>query len=217
MHCVRSPWYFVFGKQAGITPTYPHPSSPSTPTNRGLKEFPQLLAAARNGFCSSSRSNGSSFSAPHPSQPHSKPTTITSSSHSLRPPPPPPLNLPKKQKQKQQQKQKPSIAEIERAIGVGTDPTSSSSLSSSSSSPSSPFMEFLASTPIGQAESPAERKLREAAEWLVDRTEAHASNGQRILMMVCLKILPVWILLLLVASGVVRLPFHIPFVDDLLS
>nr|CAD1823488.1 unnamed protein product [Ananas comosus var. bracteatus] len=150
---------------------------------------------------------------PIPPNPHSKPTTITSSSHSLRPPPP--LNRPKKQKQKQ--KQKPSIAEIERAIGVGTDPASSSSLSSSSSSSSSSFMEFLASTPIGQAESPAERKLREAAEWLVDRTEAHASNGQRILMMVCLKILPVWILLLLVASGVVRLPFHIPFVDDLLS
>uniref|UniRef100_A0A804KMA3 Uncharacterized protein n=1 Tax=Musa acuminata subsp. malaccensis TaxID=214687 RepID=A0A804KMA3_MUSAM len=42
-------------------------------------------------------------------------------------------------------------------------------------------------------------------------------KGQRILLLVCLNILPVWLLLLLVASGVVKLPFDLPFWNDLIS
>ncbi|EMS51548.1 hypothetical protein TRIUR3_05088 [Triticum urartu] len=39
------------------------------------------------------------------------------------------------------------------------------------------FMELLASTPIGQPESDAERRIREAAEWVVDNTESRAQEG----------------------------------------
>ncbi|XP_008791237.2 probable NAD(P)H dehydrogenase subunit CRR3, chloroplastic [Phoenix dactylifera] len=109
-------------------------------------------------------------------------------------------------------RKQPSVAEVERAIGVASDP-----FQSSSSSSSSPFMDFLSSTPIGQAEGPTERKIRETAEWVADRTESHSRSGQRILMTVSLKILPVWLLLLLVASGVVKLPFDLPFMDDLIT
>ncbi|CAA7397644.1 unnamed protein product [Spirodela intermedia] len=79
------------------------------------------------------------------------------------------------------------------------------------------MLDFWASTPIGQAESPPEKKLREVGEWLVDRTEARGLLGQRILMTVSLYVLPVWVLLVLLASGVVSLPFNVPFLDDLLS
>ncbi|KAG1346996.1 putative NAD(P)H dehydrogenase subunit CRR3, chloroplastic [Cocos nucifera] len=109
-------------------------------------------------------------------------------------------------------RKQPSVAEVERAIGVASDP-----FQSSSSSSSSPFLDFVSSTPIGQAEGPTERKIRETAEWVVDHTEAHARSGQRILMMMSLKILPVWLLLLLFASGVVKLPFDLPFMDDLIT
>ncbi|XP_064939770.1 probable NAD(P)H dehydrogenase subunit CRR3, chloroplastic [Musa acuminata AAA Group] len=108
-------------------------------------------------------------------------------------------------------KQQPSIAEVQKAIGVVDDPFRSPDGASSSSSSSSPFLGFL------QDESPAERKLRKAAEWVVDSTEAQAQSGQRILLLVCLNILPVWLLLLLVASGVVKLPFDLPFWNDLIS
>ncbi|XP_009418386.2 probable NAD(P)H dehydrogenase subunit CRR3, chloroplastic [Musa acuminata AAA Group] len=108
-------------------------------------------------------------------------------------------------------KLQPSVAEVQKAIGVVDDPFRSPDGASSSSSSSSPFLGFL------QDESPAERKLRKAAEWVVDSTEAQAQSGQRILLLVCLNILPVWLLLLLVASGVVKLPFDLPFWNDLIS
>lgn len=86
-------------------------------------------------------------------------------------------------------RKQPSVAEVQRAIGLvddddalrmmkAADPSSSSSSSSSgsSSSPSS-LLDLLSSTPIGQAEGPAERKLREVAEWVVDQTEANAKSG----------------------------------------
>ncbi|CAL9042430.1 unnamed protein product, partial [Musa banksii] len=108
-------------------------------------------------------------------------------------------------------KQQPSVAEVQKAIGVVDDPFRSPDGASSSSSSSSPFLGFL------QDESPAERKLRKAAEWVVDSTEAQAQSGQRILLLVCLNILPVWLLLLLVASGVIKLPFDLPFWNDIIS
>ncbi|CAD5168456.1 unnamed protein product [Musa acuminata subsp. malaccensis] len=68
-------------------------------------------------------------------------------------------------------KQQPSVAEVQKAIGVVDDPFRSPDGASSSSSSSSPFLGFL------QDESPAERKLRKAAEWVVDSTEAQAQSG----------------------------------------
>ncbi|XP_058087170.1 probable NAD(P)H dehydrogenase subunit CRR3, chloroplastic [Magnolia sinica] len=109
-------------------------------------------------------------------------------------------------------KQQPSILEVERAIGAGIfrdqdDPRSDGG---------STFFDLL-STTIGQPEGSAERKLREAGEWIVERTENGSRSGQEILMVVCLKILPLWVFFLLVASGVVQLPFNIPFLDDFLE
>lgn len=40
--------------------------------------------------------------------------------------------------------------------------------------------------------------------------------GQHILMALCLNILPVWLLLLLITSGLIKLPFDAPFLDDLI-
>lgn len=68
-------------------------------------------------------------------------------------------------------KQQPSVAEVQKAIGVVDDAFRSPDGASSSSSSSSPFLGFL------QDESPAERKLRKAAEWVVDSTEAQAQSG----------------------------------------
>ncbi|KAK1279545.1 hypothetical protein QJS04_geneDACA003082 [Acorus gramineus] len=118
-----------------------------------------------------------------------------------------------------QQQQQPSVAEIQRAITSGGSKTTGAGkfgASSGGEGRSSAFMDLLASTPIGMPESSIERKLRETGEWIIDQTEGKSRLGQEILMAVCLKILPVWLLMLLVASGIVKLPFHIPFLDDLL-
>uniref|UniRef100_A0A0F7GZQ3 Chlororespiratory reduction 3 n=1 Tax=Cypripedium formosanum TaxID=53042 RepID=A0A0F7GZQ3_9ASPA len=115
-------------------------------------------------------------------------------------------------------RRRPTSAEIRRAIGVDELPrvNGGSPSSPSSSSSSSPFMDFLATTPIGQSESAAERTVREFAEWFVVRTEAKVVDGARMLMVLCLSILPLWILLFLVASGIIKLPFSLPMVEDLI-
>ncbi|CAL5065033.1 unnamed protein product [Urochloa decumbens] len=63
----------------------------------------------------------------------------------------------------------PSVAEVRRALGVDDDAAASSREAKNSA-----FMELIASTPIGQPESEPERRLREAAEWVVDTTETRA-------------------------------------------
>uniref|UniRef100_A0A0E0LZK8 Uncharacterized protein n=1 Tax=Oryza punctata TaxID=4537 RepID=A0A0E0LZK8_ORYPU len=68
----------------------------------------------------------------------------------------------------------PSVAEVRRAIGLGDDDPSASSRRGEGQST---FMELIASTPIGQPEGDAERRLREAAEWVVDTTEERACQG----------------------------------------
>uniref|UniRef100_A0A1D1YBC2 Complement C2 n=1 Tax=Anthurium amnicola TaxID=1678845 RepID=A0A1D1YBC2_9ARAE len=125
---------------------------------------------------------------------------------------PPKTEWEKEKTQKRQRRQQPSVMEVQRAVGVagGDDRADGGNRPAS-------VLDFFASTPIGQAESPAEKKLREAAEWVVERTEARGLLGQRILMVVCLSVLPVWVFLLLVASGLIKLPFSLPFMDDLLS
>ncbi|XP_062194512.1 uncharacterized protein LOC133897716 isoform X2 [Phragmites australis] len=62
----------------------------------------------------------------------------------------------------------PSVDEVRRAIGVADDAASSAA---SGEAKNSAFMDLIASTPIGQPESEPERRLREAAEWVVDTTE----------------------------------------------
>uniref|UniRef100_J3MWD5 Uncharacterized protein n=2 Tax=Oryza brachyantha TaxID=4533 RepID=J3MWD5_ORYBR len=77
-------------------------------------------------------------------------------------------------------------------------------------------MDLIASTPIGQPEGDAERRLREAAEWVVDTTEDGACQAQKSLLLLCMKIFPLWLLLLCIALGAIKLPFDIPGLDDLL-
>nr|AQX44195.1 hypothetical protein [Apostasia odorata] len=112
-------------------------------------------------------------------------------------------------------RRRPTVAEIRRAIGADDRPGVDGESPNSSPS-SSPIMDFLASTPIGQPESPAERTLREFAERIVEHAEANVHHGQNVLIMLCLYALPVWTLLLLVASGVIKLPFSLPFMEDLI-
>jgi hypothetical protein len=52
-----------------------------------------------------------------------------------------------------------------------------SSAAASLEAKNSAFMDLVASTPIGKPESEPERRLREAAEWVVDTTEARACEG----------------------------------------
>jgi hypothetical protein len=73
-----------------------------------------------------------------------------------------------------QRPSQPSVEEVRRAIGVADDaPSATASLEAKNSA----FMDLVASTPIGKPESEPERRLREAAEWVVDTTEARAREG----------------------------------------
>ncbi|KAD2393571.1 hypothetical protein E3N88_40548 [Mikania micrantha] len=75
----------------------------------------------------------------------------------------------------------------------------------------------ILSNSIGRTEGDVEKKLRETGEWIIDQTEGPTrSTGKNILKVVFLWILPVWILSFLVASGVIKLPFISPFLDDLI-
>uniref|UniRef100_A0A5B7C245 NAD(P)H dehydrogenase subunit CRR3, chloroplastic n=1 Tax=Davidia involucrata TaxID=16924 RepID=A0A5B7C245_DAVIN len=121
-------------------------------------------------------------------------------------PPPPPPTI-------QQQKQ-PSIAEIERAIGAGIFRDRDTS---NSDSEQKTLFDTIFSNSIGKTEGSVEKKLRETGEWIIDRSEsASRSAGKKILKFVFLWILPMWIFSFLVASGLIRLPFSTPFLDDLI-
>ncbi|TVU09066.1 hypothetical protein EJB05_42525 [Eragrostis curvula] len=107
----------------------------------------------------------------------------------------------------------PSVAEVRRAIGVVDDVPSAAA---SREAKNSAFMDMVAGTPIGQPESEAERRLREAAEWVVDTTEKRACEGQKTILVLCMMTFPAWFFLLFVALGFIKLPFDIPNLDNLL-
>ncbi|KAA8532549.1 hypothetical protein F0562_032635 [Nyssa sinensis] len=117
--------------------------------------------------------------------------------------------------QQQQQQKQPSIAEIERAIGAGI--FRDRDTSNVNSEQSKTLFDTIFSNSIGKTEGSVEKKLRETGEWIIDRSEnASRSAGKKILTFVFLWILPMWILSFLVASGLIRLPFSTPFLDDLI-
>ncbi|KAI8538877.1 hypothetical protein RHMOL_Rhmol09G0137500 [Rhododendron molle] len=119
-----------------------------------------------------------------------------------------------KKLQKRKRKQ-PSVAEIERAIGAGMFKDRDTSNRNAEKNKTL-FDRFLSIT-IGETEGSVEKKLRESGEWIIDRTEkAPKSTGKNILVAVFLGVLPLWMLSFLVASGVVKLPFSTPFLDDLI-
>lgn len=73
------------------------------------------------------------------------------------------------------------------------------------------------SNSIGKKEGKTEKALRETGEWLNGQTEKVAqSSGKKILEVMLFWIAPAWFLLLLVATGAVKLPFPSSILDDLI-
>ncbi|CAL5428328.1 unnamed protein product [Camellia sinensis] len=133
-------------------------------------------------------------------------------------------------KQKQQKQKQPSVAEIEKVIGAGV--FRDRDTSNRNSEQGKTLFDSIFSNSVGESEGPVERKLRETGEWIIDRTERSSNSielilewgsrvivcfwGKNILMAVFQFVLPIWILSFLVASGIVKLPFSTPFLDDLI-
>ncbi|CAK9178707.1 unnamed protein product [Ilex paraguariensis] len=164
-----------------------------------------FISMPKTRILASSLPNNTSPSLP----PHTKPNSRRQTTS-----PPPPLTVEPKQRQKQQQNQ-PSIAEIERAIGAGT--FRDRDTSGGDSEQNQTMFDVIFSNSIGKTEGSVEKKLRETGEWIIDRTETSSrSDGKRILLIVFLGVLPMWILSFLVASGIIKLPFSSPFLDDLI-
>ncbi|KAK9050304.1 hypothetical protein SSX86_030724 [Deinandra increscens subsp. villosa] len=116
---------------------------------------------------------------------------------------------------KQPMEKKPSVAEIERAIGAGV--FKDRDINSRESEQEKTMFDQILSNSIGKTEGDVEKKLRETGEWIIDQTEGPSrSTGKNILKAVFLWILPLWILSFLVVTGVIKLPFISPFLDDLI-
>ncbi|CAN6445733.1 unnamed protein product [Victoria cruziana] len=109
-------------------------------------------------------------------------------------------------------RRRPSVSDVELAIGAGK--FRDRDFRPNKETPG--FIDIVQSSPVGQEESGVERRLREVGEWMVQKTEGEGRSGQEVLMLVGLKILPIWLFALLVASGIIKLPFSIPFLDDYL-
>ncbi|KAK6921638.1 hypothetical protein RJ641_012145 [Dillenia turbinata] len=149
------------------------------------------------------------FASSNPTNP--PPPPQSQPQHSLRrtnitaPSTPNPQRRGRRRREQQQQQQQPSIAEIERAIGVRD------------SEPKKSIMDTVLSKTIGRKEGSMEKQLRETGEWLLDRSEnASRSFGKSVLIFLFSWVLPTWILLVLIASGAIKLPFSAPFLDDMI-
>ncbi|KAG2301737.1 hypothetical protein Bca4012_059973 [Brassica carinata] len=138
---------------------------------------------------------------PLPSKPTKKPTRISQNTG----------NENQQLSRKQRRAKKPSIAQIERAFGAGSYRDSEGEMDMNTV-----FDELL----LGHAnkfEGKLEKKLREVGEMFVDRTESKLrSSGKPVLMFTIQWILPIWIVSLLLACGVIKLPFSLPLLDDLI-
>ncbi|XP_057527563.1 probable NAD(P)H dehydrogenase subunit CRR3, chloroplastic [Amaranthus tricolor] len=109
----------------------------------------------------------------------------------------------------------PSVAEIERAIGAGIyrdhDPASDTTTEKKS------VVDAVLSNSIGKTEGETEKALRQTGEWISGQSEKTTRTyGKKILEIMFLWIAPAWLLLLLVATGAVKLPFSFSALDDLL-
>ncbi|CAF2142955.1 hypothetical protein IGI04_007842 [Brassica rapa subsp. trilocularis] len=138
---------------------------------------------------------------PLPSKPTKKPTRISQK----------PGNENQQLSRKQRREKKPSIAQIERAFGAGSYRDSEGEMDMNTV-----FDELL----LGHAnkfEGKLEKKLREVGEMFVDLTESKLrSSGKPVLLFTIQWILPIWIVSLLLACGIIKLPFSLPLLDDLI-
>ncbi|KAI4369064.1 hypothetical protein MLD38_017555 [Melastoma candidum] len=123
-------------------------------------------------------------------------------------------SLPRRRKRTktQQQKQQPSVIQLERALGTGAF----SKADSEDTEPRRSILDGILPVGLGKYESPVEKKLRETGEQIISKTERGSFAGKNVLIGMFQWVLPTWILLLLVASGMIKLPFSTPFLDDLL-
>uniref|UniRef100_A0A0F7H161 Chlororespiratory reduction 3 n=1 Tax=Pelargonium dichondrifolium TaxID=73194 RepID=A0A0F7H161_9ROSI len=113
-------------------------------------------------------------------------------------------------KQQQPQRTRPTLLQMERAVGAGSyrdGDTSDAEVKKKT--------EYDGLLPIttGQFETPVEESLRKAGEWLVRKTSRPPGKGM--LLFVLKWVLPIWTLSVLVGTGIVKLPFSTPFLDDL--
>ncbi|PPD89374.1 hypothetical protein GOBAR_DD13691 [Gossypium barbadense] len=108
-----------------------------------------------------------------------------------------------------------AATKIERAIGAGSFRDADSS--DLEEQRRKTIFDGLLPVTGGKFEGDIEKKLRETGEWIGTTTEAtFRSSGKTILLVVLQWILPIWTFSLLVASGVIKLPFSTPLIDDLI-
>ncbi|KAM6589163.1 hypothetical protein CsatA_011768 [Cannabis sativa] len=110
--------------------------------------------------------------------------------------------------------QQPSVIEIERAIGAGrfrdADPRELEE------DKNTKFDVTMMNFP-GKFEHPLQKKIQESAERITEQSErTFRLNGKKILMFTFMWLLPIWTFSLLVASGLIKLPFTNQFLDQLI-
>ncbi|XP_065855803.1 probable NAD(P)H dehydrogenase subunit CRR3, chloroplastic [Euphorbia lathyris] len=106
-----------------------------------------------------------------------------------------------------------SLMEIERAIGAGSYRDSDTP----DSKPRDSILKGLLPNSAGNFETPVEKKLRETGEWVTVTAEGKfQASGKKILMFFLKLVLPIYIVMFLVTSGTVKLPWSTPFLEDML-
>ncbi|CAK8570390.1 unnamed protein product [Lathyrus sativus] len=156
----------------------------------------------QNSDSSSSSSSPQQTNLPQSKKPSLGPTNSTTSS--------PPNKL-------RQRAPRPSIMQIERALGAGSFRDGEPDLKNEKDlDMKKTTMDLF----LGQAfEGMVQKKLRETGEWLQENAETRfrsTKTRKGILVFAFQWMMPIWVLSFLIASGAIKLPFSIPFLDDLL-
>ncbi|CAJ1932516.1 unnamed protein product [Sphenostylis stenocarpa] len=108
---------------------------------------------------------------------------------------------------------KPSVMQMQRILGAGsfrdTEPAPL---------PGSDMRKTVMDLFLGQAiEGRVQKKIRETGEWLDANAESKITSSRKTILLIMVQwMLPIWTILLLIASGAIKLPFSNPFLDDLL-
>ncbi|KAI5394517.1 hypothetical protein KIW84_061244 [Lathyrus oleraceus] len=169
---------------------------PIVVTNATLPQNPDPSSS------SSSSSSPQQTNLPRSKKPSLGPTSSTTSA--------PPNKLPRRPPQ-------PSIMQIERALGAGSFRDGEPELKKEKDSDAKKTTMDLF---LGQAfEGVMQKKLRETGEWLGENGETRfrsTKTRKGILVFAFQWMMPIWVLLFLIASGAIKLPFSTPFLDDLL-
>ncbi|KAJ8760994.1 hypothetical protein K2173_022032 [Erythroxylum novogranatense] len=152
----------------------------------------------------SNDSNNSTSSQPNSDPKHSNPLE--------KPKPKATITLPLNQTQRQSKLyQQLALSQLEHAIGAGSYRDSEHRGSRKRKS------KELSQNSRGPMEGSIEKKLEETGDWLVNKTEEQIrSTGKGFLMFTFQWILPTYILLFLMASGVIKVPLESPLLDDLI-